>query len=715
MPSRQTPVIVRYARQLFARANRRRGEAVLRLRGARITTAAEAEGLLEILAALPQRIRRKNDVPVLLILSLLQRAEGEETGDLISHEGPAVLDRVIRSLPPTSLARNLAVKLLATIATPVSLRLWVEHFLANSPKLIDINYYIASVPLLEDSLDHRGALFPRLLDGLACREKRFFVVAIANAVARGHPREPHPLADHVDVLEEMLAPSVQGEQVLQEAEIGASAACMALAYISSPRSQGLLRRALACPSNLDLRLEAAYGLAHHGDELGTGMLIQACRSPRTLRKAQGYLEDLNLGHLVPAESRTPDQQALAEFAEWLADPRVLGRPPDDMAIVDHRDLAWPPSRERKPFWLIQYWLHDPAGGPAQTDCGLVGSLTFCMFGCHVRQRPPEDAYALHCFVEMRGRNLIQESKGSLEEKNAEYQPLWSWWQGEPLTDGKILHVVEMAPALGYPGRLAALASARRAGEEGWVVLDGPRSTWYPGADMPKGSSPGLVLVLHVGRHLLGFTGQPNRQAFLSRLTPTPEEQGMEGYERLLAEAKQATGSQRREALDILGPLGQHFQAHVDALVGAGRQADLESLIEFLAPAWDHGLGMGELGTAAFKGRRDDLAESFFVRLREVSVVSYRGEPMSLLAEIWVRQGKRDAARGLLADCLKKLLAEAQGARGSDRGLIEEWFQYHRATYLRLFPDLGEDGLAGDGIPASTRRDRHLGEGGPWGA
>jgi hypothetical protein len=714
MPS-QTPVIVKYARQLFARTRDRRNEACLRLKGARITTAVEAQGLLEILAALPPRLRPRHDVPLLLILSVLQRAEAA-AGDVLSREGPAVLDRVIRSLPARSLAWNLAVKLLAWIDTPESLRLWAEHFLADQPQRDDVDFHVACLPLLEESLDHYEALFPRLLDGLASPARRYFIVAIANAVARGHPSRPHPLADHLDVLEEMLAPAVQGEQALYQAEIDASTACVALAYIPSVRSQRLLRRALTGASNRDLRLEAAFALARQGDDLGTDVLIQACRSPQTLRKAQAFLADLRRGHLVPAEARAPDQQALAKLAEWVARPDVLGVAPDELAVVDHRELAWPPERKPKPFWLIQYWLHDPTGGPADTDCGLVGSLTFSLVGCQVAQRPPEDAYALHCFLEMEGRRLIHESTLPPAEVNAEYQPLWSWWRGEPLADGRLLQVVEMDPALGYPGRLAALASARRGGEAGWVVLDGPRSTWYPEADMPKGGVPGLVLALHVGRHLLGFTGQPDRRAFLARPVPAPQkEQGMDGYEQLLTAAKLATGAQRREALDILGPLGQHFQSYVDSLVRAGRQTELESLIGFFAPAWDHGLGLGELGTAAFKGRRDDLAEAFFNRLREASAVSYRGEPMSLLAEVWVRQGQKDAARGLLTDCLKKLLAEARGARGSDRALVEEWFQFHRATYLRLFPELGEAGLAADGIPASTRRERSQGEGGPRGA
>jgi hypothetical protein len=121
----------------------------------------------------------------------------------------------------------------------------------------------------------------------------------------------------------------------------------------------------------------------------------------------------------------------------------------------------------------------------------------------------------------------------------------------------------------------------------------------------------------------------------------------------------------------------------------------------LAPFWDHNAGYGMLGTAAFKCGEHNLAESFLVNLRDNDEYSHRSEEMGLLAEIWCRRGRREEAKQLLLDCLRKLLAERETAIGSDQQLFEDWFQNQRAAMLRLFPQDGEAILAASGIPVST--------------
>ncbi|MBM4043064.1 MAG: hypothetical protein FJ290_31630, partial [Planctomycetes bacterium] len=78
------------------------------------------------------------------------------------------------------------------------------------------------------------------------------------------------------------------------------------------------------------------------------------------------------------------------------------------------------------------------------------------------------------------------------------------WKGGELQKAEVICVAELSPRLKHPQKLVALASATLGGEEGWAVLDGPRSAWYPKADMPEGSYETTVLEMHVGRQLLGF-------------------------------------------------------------------------------------------------------------------------------------------------------------------------------------------------------------------
>ena len=74
--------------------------------------------------------------------------------------------------------------------------------------------------------------------------------------------------------------------------------------------------------------------------------------------------------------------------------------------------------------------------------------------------------------------------------------------------------------------------------------------------------------------------------------------------------------------------------------------------------------------------------------------------MGYLAEIWFGKGKRDEARDLLVQCLKRLLEESKTATDSDIDLFERWFQERKATLAKLFPAASEI-LAQAGVPETT--------------
>jgi hypothetical protein len=389
-----------------------------------------------------------------------------------------------------------------------------------------------------------------------------------------------------------------------------------------------------------------------------------------------------------------------------------------------------------------------------TNIGLVGSTTFCFFSHEMPQRPPEDAYALHCYWEMQHAELIREAEVN---DPAEYAGMLRQWKGGELRNAEVLCVAELSPRLRQPQKLVALASATLGSEEGWAVLDGPRSAWYPKADQPKGGYEKDVLEIHVGRQLLGFSGQPDRQKHLAEDQPKREpRQVVAAYEKLLAEAKAGPERRRKELLaDYGSPLGRHFvayvearasvtglpraqaliqvyeglldtvradirllgaeaydsagsplvsgfDAYVDALVQTGQASRVAPLIAFFAPHRDHASGYGQLGTAAFRAGEHETAERFFVRLRDGCKDSFRFEEMGLLARIWHGKGRIEDAHQLLVECLRRLLAASRtAAYRADRKRHEEEFHAHRRTYLALFPDRGEAHLAKLGVPRST--------------
>lgn len=325
------------------------------------------------------------------------------------------------------------------------------------------------------------------------------------------------------------------------------------------------------------------------------------------------------------------------------------------------------------------------------------------------------------------------------------------WQGDSLQEPEVTRVAELSSRLKYPGRLVAVASATLDGEEGWAVLDGPRSTWYPRADQPAETDDSTILRIHVGRQLLGFRDPPRRKRYLVAAPAgrAPSEI-IAAYEKLMAEATGADPNRQRELWDSIGPLaryvgryvdalaavnevsrpealvdvyhrllrmaeqadesvhdtvydsmgvlGEQFMECVDAILSRGRSVEIATLVEVLAPHWDDSLGHSRLGDAAFGAGLWDVAERHLLKSRDGEYY-YHSDGMDQLAEIWHSRGEEERARQLLVDCLRRLLAEIQGSQDdSDRRMLADDFDGHRATYLRFFPN-GENELAGLGIPA----------------
>jgi hypothetical protein len=530
----------------------------------------------------------------------------------------------------------------------------------------------------------------------------------------------------------------------------AHSATAALPFISTPERNQLLSLAFDHPS-AEVQLEAAWAGAKLGLDAGLKCLARYCCDVNHSHAARRYLAELNREDLIPPEASDPDFKAKAAFAEWLAHPNELGRPPDAVEIIDHRKLDWPPNGERKPFWLVKYRV---AKGSVleedDEDVGVVGSVTFCLFTYRLAERPPEDAYAIHCCWEMEGSDLIKEME--VDEGSHEYDSMLRQWEQGALEAVKITHVAEMSPELNYPQRLVALATARFAGEDGWVVLDGPRIAWYGRSEMPDAHAT-TVLKVHIGRELLGVRDRPDRKRFLAPDRPKPSpEQVIGAYERLLDEACRAGDRQQkllcersllvsrfnvyieaRQARDACGKasvvvqvyerllsaarglaeplrgkafdsfqfLGEHFDLYRDALIELGRQSELRNLVTLFEPYWDHNLGYGTLASAAYHAGDHDVAERFCLKLRSSAEYWYRSEEMAYLAEIWCRRGRAKEAKELLLTCLQEVLTTSRKAKGSDKRLHEKEFQQHRAAYLRLFPDGGENELQSHGIPATT--------------
>ncbi|NLS98208.1 MAG: hypothetical protein GXX96_39265 [Planctomycetaceae bacterium] len=717
-----------------------------------IRSKKDAKAICEALSALPtERSSGKSlfSSPLYALTSLFQDVDGCDVPafEVLSREGLPQLIRVFDERFRTGNeddADNLlfVLKILAMYGS----REGAEKVVEAARRPLDPEAYMWHVILALVSGGHpqRDYVFRALADPLP---SGFLAVAFldsANGAAIDGGLQEHPFDSQAgwNRLQSWLEDSDPDHASY------AHSATAALPFISNPARDQLLALAME-HSDTGVQMEAAWAAGKLGREGGMKVLARFCLDVSHSDVAQRYLAELNREDLVPAEAKAPAFRAKAEFARWLAHPNELGRPPDELEIVDHRQLAWPPERQLQPFWLIRYRLRDRTGlEEDDVDCGLVGSTTWCFFSYKMHQRPPEDAYAIHCYWEMEHADLIDENEVT---DASEYAGLLGQWQGAPIESPTITRVAELSPKLQTAGRFVALASARQDGQDGWVVLDGPRSTWYLKSEQPDETHESVVLRIHVGRQLLGFQDPPDRKKHLVTDRPYRSPQDyIAAYEKLLSEASESAAERQKELLgswsllarhfdgyvDALvevdgdnksdtvirvygrflelaatadrsirdeaygshSVLGENFDKYVDALVSRERFADVVESIETFAPHWDHNLGYGRLGSAAFKAGNRKIAEPFLLKVREGRESYHRSEEMSMLAEIWHERGDVEKARELLADCLRKLvLAIKESKYNSDRKMFAEEFRHHRLTYLRLFPQ-GEKELAELGIP-----------------
>lgn len=690
---------------------------------------------------------KKTKSPLRELLSLFQSVESRESPafEVLSESGQSHLIRILEA----ELARGTKIdadtllfllKILARYESPAGSQKIVE--MARLPFKPDAYMWHVILGSISEDHPYREFVLKELSNPLPTEFLAVAFLDCANtiAIAGNISRHPFDSTEGWKRLKSYLTDSEESHFSY------ARSAAAALPFISSPAQDNLLALAMKHES-VEVQLEGAWAAGKLRRAAGLKMLERYCLDVNYSRIAREYLCELDREGLIPSQALDDSFLAQSEFASWLAHPNELGQPPNELHVVDSRMLAWPPEGEQKPFWLIRYRLRDKTGlEEDDIDCGLVGSMTWCFFSYRMHERPPEDAYAIHCYWEMTHHGLIEERT---VENQDEYADILRQWKGPPLESPKVLRISELSAALGRPGAVAVLASAKNHSRDGWVVLDGPRSAWYPRDEQPDGPhgsgvDDNVILMIHLGRQLLGFHSEPDRKKYLA--PPPPERtpaQIVSAYKKLMTEAAQAQPSRqkkllgswsilsrhyreyvkslaslsglseeaaeikvygrflnlakgadlsiREEVYDVMSVLGEGFVDCVKALSANSRNAEIVALVEFFAPRWNHNLGNSRLGVAAFKAGRLDLAERFLVQVRTNNPEYHRANEMGLLAEIWHRLGKADKARALLMRCMQALAKDYRKSKyPSDRESLAETLQNHRAAFLRLYPNAAED-------------------------
>lgn len=570
----------------------------------------------------------------------------------------------------------------------------------------------------------------------------------------------------------------------------AVSASAALSYLSEPARTQLMALAM---DHVDksIQLQAAVSAVRLGSEAGLRVLIRFAEDVNYSIEAVAKLIELEKEEYIPAVALENRFHARAEFAHWLRHPNELGRPPTQVEIVDYRELEWPPTGDRRPMYVIKYRMLEEGGcelDNADVDCGLVGSLTFCLFSSNNHQRPPEDVYAIHCAWELEIQELVKRESVDEDYSKALVLPRYN---GQLIEEAEACYVFHIADSVGYPGKEVVLVCGKVGPDAGWFVVDGERSAWYPDAEQPGESRGDVVGKLHIGRVLLGFNEYVDRRSFFESTQGPSPELVVRVYEELLDKARSDNLEEQTKLLTGMGPLDKHFRAYVrakeqveqisadvafveafemhfvlceqaspslipqlfyrysvvpsqleayikskrlvagvseesvvvetferfmavlqraehpretklldtfgiladkfewfmDAYIASGKQDRVSQLIRYLGQYWDKPITDCMLGKVACKIGDDDLAELHLVKLLDRKKIQLRMPELSLLAEIWHRQGKVDESSDLLVTCIENLTREIATCKYRvDLNRFKEEREQHVEVYSRLFPE-----------------------------
>lgn len=542
---------------------------------------------------------------------------------------------------------------------------------------------------------------------------------------------------HKEELDQHPFDSAEGEARLREwlddkdpeAFDRAYSAAVTLAFLPIERAQRLAAVAHQHPDG-SVRLEAAWALGMLNDKTGLQQLADFAFDIRYAHDAIRYLNDLDHANLIPRDAQHPDFLARANFAHWLSHPNELGEPPDEVEIVDSRRLHWPTQDPDKPFWILRYRLRDRYGlAPDDINLGIVGSETWCHFMPQDNGRIAEDFYGYHCAWEMEMLDLIElvDLEGAPAE---EFPVMLQQWQGDPLGDVKWQTIAKLDRELAYGAARVVVATAKLGDQQGWIVFDQERTTWYAQAEMPEDESSDSVLRIHIGRKLLGMFPLDEaarldtsrlRCKQLARTKPPeiPPQQVVEVYERLLAklsdppsferrnlvtdwssplvkhaddyaQAKHVTGQipehvtlfevlnritnvadtlspkDRAEAFDEYSSVATVFDLYDESLPENVDREQSRSMLSRLQSNWQSESGQARLGRFAAHSGNDDLALQWLSQL-DYGDGEYWTDEAYAYAEVLCRADRQPEARSILLDQLKAFARAAE----EDRSWFED--------------------------------------------
>ncbi|MEO0474837.1 MAG: hypothetical protein AAF085_02540 [Planctomycetota bacterium] len=337
------------------------------------------------------------------LVALCQRVSTREARDAFSECVAPELIRLYdlamdRPDPDTSLVMFM-LKQLANFPSPGSTGRLTHA--AHHPKLEDEYLWEVICSMFSHPDNPKGLeMALRVADPLPNKFASIAILDCMNAIAIDRGLDSHPFDSEEGTSRLKAWLSNRGEETFSYA-VSATAT---LPFLTRPERSELFELAYQ-HTYKDVQLEASWAAAKIGEVSGIERLVDMSKNPHLSSKAVNYLTELGFEEAVPGEVREAGFMAMAEMSQWLQHPMELGRVPDTLELYDHRTLFWPPENRELPLWLFKYsYKDDDPNEPDDVGIGMVGSITFALFGEATAALSPEEVYGLHCCWELQNQN-----------------------------------------------------------------------------------------------------------------------------------------------------------------------------------------------------------------------------------------------------------------------------------------------------------------------
>lgn len=255
--------------------------------------------------------------------------------------------------------------------------------------------------------DHADLFLPELLDYLELPRIAFSIATLTLSFASAQLIDSAMLLPHADRLLAMfrrrrdwLGPRQQSDGVgwmwepgYHERRWKAGVLLDLLGYVPTEEVEAELRRALLEFTDPRLRMGTLLSLLRHDAAVDPRQVADVAANAECRKWLFDGLHRLERAHLFPAELRNQSALAESDLVNWLSYPSELGRPPDEIELVQavpfhtETDAGWADYylfrfRTEAPHWSARDgWLVGVSGPFLRNDQPTIQALgdTFSAF------------------------------------------------------------------------------------------------------------------------------------------------------------------------------------------------------------------------------------------------------------------------------------------------------------------------------------------------